>query len=407
MNYINVFYRLCLYLPKFITKYIAKLLILKNKQWKAMNIKFHFQKCKKNQSNKNLVMFTHDGAVGDLITLTRFLYQCEQEKAKFDLLSDIKHKEFLEKFNFKNIKIYYYENKIISHNEHYIKKKQQQDKINDLNGDFKFPYSISEQKYKKVFTFQHYLNTLSMLFLQKINYEKCFLWKQKTLYTRGKKMKGHIPFFFDYSRYILMTENTPILFALLTLINFKKFNFKFFGNKECKFLYVADLAYFSYFNKLPIKSLSSLDLSNYFKIDRKNIKQKSLIIMIDDRIGENKRLKLQYLIDYINAYFSNYNVTFVGNGPKFMKELFNKKQECKFKIIDKVNKTKTLMDLINEVNKNENVLAYDTSILHIAMLLNKKTTLIINNHLKHNFFRWHNYQNKKLKITNLDVKKFY
>ncbi len=380
-------------------KYFAKKYYFSSFSNSNLN-KINFVEKKDYKSNKDLILLKQDNSVGDVVVASRLLHVLEHNSTTnhFDVLCDKKFKIFLDQFHFKNINIFYCNNVDINH----YNKDYSLDTI-DWN-KIQFIYNKLNE-YNNVYTNQFFLTIQTNILLHFIKYKNCIMFKRAYYKKTNHFIFKIIPCFFTYLWCTSSNVKTPFPLKLFNVINFKKFNFKFFGNNKCKKLYIQDFIYYSIFKKIPTKSLSSLDLSNYFKINRKNIKQKSLIIMIDDA-RQKRRLKLQCLIDYINAYFPNYNVTFVGNGPKFMKELFNKKQECKFKIIDKVNKTKTLMDLINEVNKIENVLAYDTSILHIAMLLNKKTTLIINKKTIH-YYSWCKYDNPNLSIIKLNSKYFY
>ncbi len=383
------------YIPFFISKLFAYIFFYfsKEKQLKKINI------VKKGiyKTNRNLINLDFNGAIGDVIILSRFLKILDDTGTKnVDILCPNKFKEYFQKLQFKNLNFIFFDIKT----SHYY-----QDTYNNIDNLLKsVKNEINElPEYNNFFSF-------GRQFILSVNLYSLFLkYNKLTIFEILPKFViiDRIPLL-SKSAVVFMSKITSISMACFNIINKKKYNINFFGNKnECKNLFMADFAYYAYFQQLPKQSLSSLEFSKYFKPIKNN--SKSLIIMVDDA-RQGKRLKVDSLIKFINENFVNYKVTFVGDGPKFIEELINKKNQCKFTIINKVNKTKTLMDLINEVNKNKNVLAYDTSILHIAMILNKKTKFIANKkndtYVKGKMY-WHGYKNDNLEVVEMDTVDFY
>lgn len=137
-------------------------------------------------------------------------------------------------------------------------------------------------------------------------------------------------------------------------------------------IHFVDYAYYIMHNKLPEKSLLSINISNVFKASVR----KNTVAVLLDQAKRSKFLKINHLIDFLNNNYKNYNVIFLGMNID-LQDIFPK-DKFNFKVVDHTTKNNKVEYLYKEIAEVEEVLAFDTCIVHIAAILNKKIMLICN-----------------------------
>ncbi len=335
-------------------------------------------------SKKRLLFLDYNNAIGDFIVLIRLVYILDQMNCECDAIIHKKFKGVIENLNLKHINVIYKENDL---GNHYVSQRDENDSWKKVVDEFK----RKNLEYDEIYYFNKILKIDSLLAISQIKYNKLICTKDIYKYR--------------YKNYRWIQQKDYWL-EFYFLIHQDELKIIEIGNKkEDKDLFLADYSYKVIFNELPKQTLSSLTLEKQFNV--KPINTKTAIIMLDKE-RRCKDLKNNVLIEYFNQNFNGWTITFIGTDKESV-EYIKGHPNCQFKINDKILKTKTVLDIFEEVKKNNMVIAFDTSILHIAMLLNKKTNLILNKEfyaVKYEHNVWHTYKNSNLDYVIWPEKKF-
>lgn len=344
------------------------------------SIKFKIQR-KKSESKRDLIYLDIEGAIGDFTIYIRNLIYENSIGNKYDVLVHEKFRGILEKFHLSNINIIYKKYSTGSHYE--IKNRKSLENIlseaREINTEYNNVYYLCTN----IFLDQ-------ILFLSQIKYNK--LIKMKEIYKNSHKktfwgdLKHLNETFYTYSRKI-------------------RFKIKSKGNKHMQNIHFVDYAYYIMHNKLPEKSLLSINISNVFKASV----TKNTVAVLLDQAKRSKFLKINHLIDFLNNNYKNYNVIFLGMNID-LQDIFPK-DKFNFKVVDHTTKNNKVEYLYKEIAEVEEVLAFDTCIVHIAAILNKKIMLICNENeyiIKYRFNAWLSYYSlSDFKFLKLSSDNFY
>lgn len=332
-------------------------------------------------SKKDLIFIDIENAIGDFTIYIRNLIYENSIGNKYDVLINEKFRGILEKLNLTNINIIYKKNSI---GNHYGSAKKV-----DLNTILNEAREIKSE-YNNVYYLCTYIFLDQILFLSQIKYNK--LIKMKEIYKNSHKkttwwnMKYLGESIYTYSRK-------------------SKFRIKSKGNKRMRDIHFVDYAYYIMHNQLPEHSLLNINISDVFK----NPIEKNTVAVLLDQAKRNKFLKTNYLLEFLDKNYKNYNVIFLGMNIDLNKIIPNRKFH--FKVIDHTTKNKEVGYLFDEIANVEQVLAFDTCIVHIAAILNKKILLICNEEeriIKYRFNAWLSYSNSNnFKYLKLPKNNFY
>lgn len=332
---------------------------------------------KKSSSKKSCIWLSYSGAIGDFTILLRLLIKLSNESdEKYDVITDIRFKKIIEKLKLCNFNVIYI-SKWLSNNTFKVSEK-----------DLEVYNEILEMnlEYDNIFYFSKDISVLFLMRLSAIKYNKVISIKSNYFISSFTLDKSNILLSFYFRKHI----NKLNLFPKIILCT--------------ENLHLCDIAYYIMKSSLPEKSLKSIKIEKLFctKII------KNTVAIMSDSNPRGKFLKPKYLIDLLNKNYQNYNVIILGNGNNYFEKL--NKYQHNFNIINKLNYSDYIFDLYENIACVDEILAYDTSILHIASLMNKKIKLICNlqNKIyKKEFMYWLSYAGfNDIEIINMSSKFF-
>lgn len=339
---------------------------------------------KKSSSKKSCIWLSYSGAIGDFTILLRLLIKLSDESdEKYDVITDIRFKKIIEKLNLCNFNVIYI-SKWLSNNTFKVSEK-----------DLEVYNEILEMnlEYDNIFYFSKDISVLFLMRLSAIKYNQVI--SIESNYLTLSNYKKNRSFTLDKSNILLS-------FYFRKHINKLNLFPKIIPGIEN--LHLCDIAYYIMKSSFPEKSLKSIKIEKLFYT--KIIK--NTVAIMSDSNPRGKFLKPKYLIDLLNKDYQNYNVIILGNGNNYFKKL--NKYQHNFNIINKLNYSEYIFDLYENIACVDEILAYDTSILHIASLMNKKIKLICNlqNKIyKKEFMYWLSYAGfNDMKIITMSSKFF-